>query len=166
MRGSDRHASPAVPHLLEYRTPLRTKLRYFPLFIQSWEFLRPVYQYLSEKYPQDRLMDMYSDFVAANRAFLEEILHLPYEQRPEALARRDLFPKAFENDEYYDIIRDYCRYKLAQTAAQSSGAEICEVYCFSPLDIREKARLQDYRRCIAIVRFKDGKTAVSISGLK
>ncbi|MBQ8768945.1 MAG: B12-binding domain-containing radical SAM protein, partial [Oscillospiraceae bacterium] len=152
------------PHLLEYKTPLRTKLRFFPIFFQTWAYLQPVYQYLSEKYPEDRLIDMYYDFVAANEAVLDDIQALPYDQRPIRMAQVDLFPKKFQGDACYDIIRDFCRYRIAETNAKTGdGAETCEVYCFSPKDIRDKASLQEYTRCIAVVRRKDGKTTISVS---
>jgi hypothetical protein len=149
-------------HLLEYKTPLRTRLRHFPLFFQLWNQLQPAYQYMSEKYPADRLIDMYDDFVAANRDALEAVQSVPKDQRSYALALQDQFPLQFRGDEYYDILRDYCRFRLASANPKNDGKETCEVYCFSPLDIKKKSSLQEYTRCIAMVRRKDGKTAISI----
>ena len=149
-------------HLMEYRTPLRTRLRYFPLFFQLWANLQPVYQYLSEKYSPDRLIDMYDDFVAANADILDDALTVPKDQRSYELAQRDQFAKRFQDDENFDIIRDYYRYRICEGSA-NDGAETCEVYCFSPLDIKKKSSLQEYTRCIAIVRRKDGKTTISLS---
>ena len=44
----------------------------FPAFFRTWRFMQPVYQYLSQKYPENRLIDMYYDFVAANKETLSE----------------------------------------------------------------------------------------------
>lgn len=146
-------------HLLEYKTPLRTRLRYFPLFFQMWQQMLPVYQYLSEKYPAHRLLDMYDDFVSANADILDSILQLPQDRQCYALAKDDRFPRRFQNDAYYSIIKDIYRYRIWETDAP---AESCEVFCFSPTDLKKKIPLQEYRRCLAMVRRKDGKATVSI----
>lgn len=145
-------------HLLEYKTPLRTRLRYFPLFFQMWHQMQPVYQYLSEKYPEDRLIDMYDDFVAANGKILDDVLTFPFEQWCFALAKQDQFPQRFQDDEYYDIIKDIYRFRIAQTNA---SPESHEIYCFSPTDLKEKSRLQEYQRCLAVVRHQNGKMTIS-----
>jgi radical SAM superfamily enzyme YgiQ (UPF0313 family) len=158
----DRH--PALfQHLLEYKTPMRTKLRHFPLFIRMWQYFQPVYQHLADQYPENRLIDMYYDFAAANSAVLDDIAKLPYEQQRNALALQDKFPLRFSDDEYFDIIRDICRYRIAEINAQTSGGvEACETYCFNPADLRKKASLREYTRCIAMVRRSGGKATIAL----
>ncbi len=150
-------------HLLEYRTPLRTKLRYFKLFIQIWRIMLPVYQYLSEKYPADRLIDMYYDFVEANKDILDDVLASPTTQQLRKFALADKFPQTFHDDENYDIIADIYRFKFSELIAKSNKtAETCETYCFSPEEMKTETPLQAYTRCTAVVRRKDGNTTVEI----
>lgn len=145
-------------HLLEYKTPLRTRLRYFPLFFQMWRQMQPVYQYLSEKYPADRLIDMYDDFVAVNGEKLDHAQRFPFEQWCYVLAQVDEFPKRFRDDPYYDIIEDFYRFRINQTDTDKDSLDF---YCFCPSDIKEKSCLQEYERCLAMVQRKGGKTTIT-----
>ena len=66
------YAHPVLfPHFFEYKTPFREKVQYYPVFFRSWKVLRPVYEYLAEKYYQDRLCDMLFDYTDSNREILQ-----------------------------------------------------------------------------------------------
>ncbi|MBQ7817784.1 MAG: radical SAM protein [Oscillospiraceae bacterium] len=151
-------------HLLEYKTPLRAKLQYFKPFIKLWNYMQPVYQYLSEQYSEDRLIDMYYDFVAANKGFLDMVLKLPAKEQLGKLAILDQFPKRFKDDENYDLIEDFCRYKFAMlTAGSGDGKQASQTYIFNPEDIKTKTSLREYSRCTAIVRRENDQVTVDIS---
>lgn len=157
---TDKHPD-LFQHLLEYKTPLRTRLRYFPLFFQAWRQQQPVYQYLSEKYPQDRLIDMYYAFVDANKDLLDKMQDAPNSQLLKKLALADKFPRQFCNDENFDIIDDIYRLRLTQMLSRSNpGAEIKETFCFSPLELKTDKLLQEYTRRTTVVRIQDGKVSV------
>jgi len=148
-------------HLLEYKTPLRTRLRHFPLFFKTWRIMLPVYQYISEKFPKDKLIDMYYAFVEANKDILDDIQGEPDDQRVKKFSLVDRFPKQFSDDENYDIIDDICRFRMLQLVSRCNpGVETTETFCFSPLELKTDKLLQEYTRRPTVVRFKDGKPSV------
>lgn len=150
-------------HMLEYKTELRSKLRYIPQFMHVWKYMQPVYQYLSQKYPQDRLLDMYYDFVDANgEASLSRL-----NERPEItseglwLGNMDRFPEKFADDENYDIIRDVYRFKRLKNSAEViSGGTVTDIFCFNPADLKKKP-LQELERCVAVVTWSQKKTSIA-----
>lgn len=134
-------------HLLEYKTPLRTKLQHLSVFFQMWTHTKPVYRYIYERYPEDGALEMYYDFAADNAKILAQTAHLPTSQQLASLLKEDNFIKRFENDENYDIIQDIRRFKLAQTSEEvAKGGTVTDLYCFSPRDLERCARLQDMKR--------------------
>lgn len=135
----------------EYKTQLRDKLRYFVHFIQTWTLLQPVYQYISEKYPSNRLVEMYYDFVRQNADILFHTKDLPWQEQIQALITADHLPELFKDDPRYDIMIDF--YKMHNIRSLINLGQInqaTDIYCFSPADIQSKACLQEYvrRRCI------------------
>lgn len=148
-------------HMLEYKTDLRTRLQYFKIFIFMWWHMQPVYQYLSEKYPDDRLIDMYYDFVDANRAVLEDILNWKSTKWVDHLIPQDQLPHKFSNDENYDIIQDLYRLKIMERSPEiKAGGSANAVFCFRPKERIKKQSLRDYQRCVAIVNWEKGKQTV------
>ena len=117
-----------------------------------WRRLRPVYQYFSEKYPQDHLFDMYEDFVQENRKVLERNSTLDLITPFIQIIENDHFAARFRQDPYYDLILDFYRLeKLKNAALNAEGHPVSEILSFSPADISNGTRLQDISRCIAVV---------------
>ena len=132
-------------HMLEYKTELRSKLKYFDLFIQTWQRMQPVYQYISEKYPKDRLIDMYYDFTRINQDVLESVYTQPEHMWGRLFAAVDKFPDSFVDDENYDLISD------------------SEMFCLNPVEALKKP-LQECARCITVVTWKDKKASITTYG--
>ena len=154
-------------HLLEYRSELRTILRFFKMFVFMWKYMEPVYSYIAEKYSNEKLIQMYFDFAEANEEFLEQMKNLPSAEWLPLLIRNDNFIEKYTDDEYYDIISDFYRMKIAETSEEIvNGGSITEIYCFSPLDRKKYKSLKEYERCVSPVRFKgcDGKVGVFLLG--
>ena len=150
-------------HMLEYKTDLRTRLQYFKIFLYMWQITQPVYQYLAEQYPQERLIDMYFDFCDANMAVLEEIVDLPSSEWFSRLIAEDAFPKRFTEDKNYDIIQDYYRMRVTETSeAVKKGEPVSGIFCFPPKEREKDKKLQEYKRCIAVVSWADGKRTTSV----
>lgn len=147
-------------HLLEYKTELRTRLQYFKMFFVMWQLMQPVYQYISEKYPEDRLIDMYFDFVDANEEILANLNGVRGTAWFGTFLGQDCFVKKFSDDENYDLITDYYRLKIAENSEEvKNGGSITDIYCFSPSEMKQCQYLQDYKRGIFIVTLKseDGR---------
>ena len=143
------------PHFLEYNTDLRTKLQGFKMFFLMWRFMRPVYQYMSEKYPSDKLIEMYYDFADANKNILKCIDTVPDDVVFEELLRKDGLVEKFSDDENYDLISDFYRFTMLKHSKDvRAGKKVTDIFCFEPNEIIRCNRLQDYNRCIAIVSLK------------
>lgn len=149
--------------MLEYRSELRTKLRYFKMFVFMWKYMQPVYQYISGKYDKERLIEMYFDFAQSNDEILYEIKEMPVSEWLPILVRNDLFVKSFAEDEYYDIIADFYRMRIAETSDEiKSGGCVTGVYCFSPKDRTRCKNLTDYERRVSVVTFQREKNSNTI----
>lgn len=142
-------------HMMEYKTELRTKLKYFKMFIATWSLLQPVYQYISEKYPEDRLLDMYYDFVDANEEILSCMDGVRGVEWFGTFLQKDCFIKKFEDDENYDIITDYYRLKIIENSEEvKNGESITDICCFSPSEMKKTQSLQEYKRGFFVVTVK------------
>lgn len=146
-------------HMLEYKTELRSKLMHFELFLRVWQHMQPVYQYISEKYPTNRLIDMYYDFAEANKDIFDSVYAEPESQWGLLVVAQDRFPLCFADDENYDKISDYYRFRnIEASAAVQNGQGYSEVFCFNPLETKKKP-LQDCTRCVAVVtRTAEGRS--------
>ena len=150
-------------HMQEYRSELRTKLRYFKMFVFMWKYMQPVYQYISGKYAKERLIEMYFDFAQSNGEILYEIKDMPVSEWLPILVRNDVFVKRFAEDEYYDIIEDFYRMRIAETSDEiKSGGCVTDVYCFSPKDRTRCKNLTDYERRVSVVTFQREKNSNTI----
>lgn len=150
--------NPALfPQLQEYRTAMRERLRYFEVFVAMWKIYQPVYQYISEKYDQLHLIQMYYDFVKANETLLEEIGNT-HGFAPARMIQEDQFPACFEKDENYDLIRDYCWMIAAQhSAAVQQGETVTDIICFSPSEAKKQETLSQCPRTPTIVNINKNK---------
>lgn len=149
-------------HMLEYKTELRTKLRYFSEFFQLWSFMQPVYQYLSEKYSEDQLINLYYDFVKANQEVLDQLEANPVMSARKWLCLHDRFPDCFADDSCYDIIKDLYRYRQISLSDEvRNGGVTTEIFCFDPRQIG-KVPLQEYTRCVAYVEWKNRKCRIVV----
>lgn len=146
-------------HLREYKTELRTRLRHFSTFFRIWQYIRPVFNYIAEKYPRERLLDMYYDYARANAQVLEEA-----GEEIVKVLRGDRFIKTFAADENYDLMLDIWRLKVAQNSEKVlQGGTLTGIYCFSPNELVRCERLQDYQRSLAVVTcIGDGEGNVRI----
>lgn len=135
------------PQFQEYKTELRTALRDFKLFFRIWYVLQPVYQYFSEHYDADRLIDMYYDFVNDNREILDATAEEPIGTRIEKVIAQDRFAQRFADSEYADMIQDYYRMFAMNSSRELEETGVAvNLYCFSPLEFGRGTRLQDYKR--------------------
>ena len=151
------------PQLMEYKTQLRSKLKYFPLFIKVWLSITPVYQYISERYTENTLLDMYYEFVRVNQETLDRYGDLPSEEAVDHLIREDKLHLCLENDPNYDLITD-CRkmWIVENSDAVKNGEIVTEVYCFDLRERRTVASIQDYKRCVAVTRYCGKKREISL----
>ena len=139
-------------HLMEYQTPLRTKLRYFSIFVRMWELLRPIYLYLSQKYPEGHLLDMYDDFVKVNKPVLEQVMELDMLTQNDMVWRQDRMLTLFKDDENYDKMADFYRLKEAECSEEVLyGGSVTDVYCISPLDLKRLDKLEACERGVYLV---------------
>lgn len=150
----------------EYKTPLRTKLADFQLFFKVWIKLQPVYQYFSEHYDADRLVDMYYDFVQYNRQVLDETRDLDMKARVKRVVAEDRFPEHFAGSEYADVVQDFYRMTAMKSSNELKQTGVAMgMFGFSPLEIQRGSRLQDYKRgkVLAIyTRQEDGSVKISV----
>ena len=157
-------------HFMEYKTELRYKLRFFSTFIKVWRNLLPVYQYISEKYDENHLIEMYYDFVNANIDLLEKTKDDSPREQYTKVINDERFVRSFAGDKHYDLMADYCRLK-GTTLSLSIGESAKEIVCFSPSDLDNGILLQDCKRAIVLVtcvRKENGnvkKTQVILSQL-
>lgn len=149
------------PHFMEYRTELRDKLKYLGIFFRAWSYMEPVYHYLAEQYGTDRLLDLYYDFVEANREFLEQTDKMRLNQAALFVLANDRLPLRLENDPVYDLVKD-CYRMVATENSQSvmTGGNATEVYCFDPRERLKVASIRDYQRCVAVVAYANRKVKV------
>ncbi len=145
----------------EYKTELRSQLRDFRMFFKLWTAMQPVYQYFSEHYEADRLVDMYFDFVRDNREVLDATQELGVWERVNQVIAQDQFAQRFAGSEYAQVVRDYYRMTAMKSSRelQETGVAM-DMYCFSPLESGRGTRLQDYRqgRVLAVYTLEEGGT--------
>lgn len=152
--------------MMEYKTELRDKLAYFPLFWNVWKVLQPAYQYMSEFYPEERLIDMYYDFVEINQQALEKFKDLPEDELLIAMLQEDRLYTKFEQDPNYDILSDLCRMeRMKRCDAVQNGEVRSDLFCIAPDTPKKYDSLRDYPRCIAMINFSKEKCEAQIYAL-
>lgn len=141
-------------HMQEYKTELRTKLRHFALFFKVWKRVQPAFRYIAEKYPEDRLIDMYYDFVEDNKELLDRIYDMPVEWSLE-MVKNDRFHLRFLDDPCFDMIKDMYNYVLiAGSENVMQGGSASGMFSVDPFEAQTQ-RLQDCKRCVAVVQWHD-----------
>ena len=139
-------------HLMEYKTDLRTKLKYLSLFIQVWHSKQPAYQYISEHYDKENLIQMYYDFIEINAAILTHSEKLDRKNQLYYVICHDKLYKKFVYDECYDILEDTCRLIAAVYSDEvQNGGSNTDIYCVDPSCLSQERLLQEYPRCLARV---------------
>lgn len=150
------------PQLKEYKTEVRTSLKYFALFIRVWRKLVPVYHYIFQRYTENNAIEMYYKFVEANQESLTNYGTLPLKEATEHLIREDKLHLSFENDPNYDLISDCRRMLLAELSNEfKNGEPFTAIYCFDPQDRSRVCPIEDYERCIAVVNYIDKSMIIS-----
>lgn len=148
-------------HMHEYKTELRTKLKHFPLFIRVWKRVQPAYQYISKHYPQNRLIDMYFDFVEDNKALLDKIYDMPIEWSLE-LVKHDRLHLRYREDKHYEAIKDMYRYVLtAASDTVMNGGSANAMFSVDPFKAQTMP-LEDCERCIAMVQWYNNRSKITI----
>ncbi len=119
----------------EYTTELRTKLFYFPVFLNTILSMRSVYLYLADKYPCENVIKMYFDFVEKNRhAFEQE--SLPRDEMVQLVLEDDRFALSFTEDPCMDLITDAYRLRKARAVVgRREQPTATVVSCVSPLEL-------------------------------
>ena len=147
-------------HMLEYKTELRQKLKYFEVFMHVWQAIQPVYQYISEKYDENRLIDMYYDFVAANNETLSQKYDEGKGKVVNAVIANDKFAESFKNDENYDVIADYYRLqKIMRSEEYMKTKSFMDAFCFDINTAGKYSSIKDYPRGKYMTVCKNGKFA-------
>lgn len=144
--------------VMEYRTELREKLEHFGTFIKVWRIMSPVYNYISQKYPQDRMIDMYFDFMEANSEVLDKCNFLEKAKSAKEVIKNDKFILRYADDENYDAILDYYR-MYAMSSANNGSDYSTGVLCFDPNGIKEYSSIADFPKGSYVVVCKRGKFA-------
>ena len=134
-------------HMFEYKTELRQKLKYFELFIAVWQIMQPVYQYISEKYETNRLIDMYYDFVEANKDILQQSDDIERNELINNIIKDDKFAQGFNDDENYDLIVDYYRLQnIMRTKDFKETKSFMDLFCFDVNTTGTYISIKDYPR--------------------
>lgn len=141
------------PHFREFQTPLRSKLAYFDIFISSWLELRPIYQYISEKYESNNLIRMYFDFADRNRELLEKHQTEDISFVVLKVISEHNFLKGLEDDPNYDILLDYHRMYTMMKKAIVTNRRETGIFCISASDVMRKTPLEEIKRSKNLVSF-------------
>lgn len=141
-------------HFFDYKTELRTDLKYFGLFMSVWSKLKPIYNYYAEFYESERMIEMYHDFVESNKEVLEEYSNLPKSELVRKLLEKDKFRYKFSCHEFDEIIDDYYRIKYNTNRDDMSvGDAITEIFCISPNKIKKKRDIRDIVKETTVVTY-------------
>lgn len=142
-------------HFREYPTELRERTRFLTVFVMLWCRLQPVYGYMAEKYPANRLIDMYYDFESANRELLRQIKDQPLDRQIGRLLAEDRFVQRLKDDENYGVISDICKIERIKSSEEMKkpGSVVRDVFAFSPAKLRKGIRLQSLEKRISFVTF-------------
>lgn len=134
------------PHFREYKTELRTKLKYLPIFCEMYYKMPLAYDYLIQKY-EPNLINMYYDFVAANKDVLSTIENPDmYKQIMNNLWEKDKFLQSFSDDRCYEKMTELNRFLLNyRYHVIKEKGPITDLYAFNIDDYLENKPIQEYR---------------------
>lgn len=106
------------PHYFEYQTEFRNKIKYYPYFYYCFRLKASVYQYIADKYYQNRLCEMLFDFTACN------IDALDAGADKQTVAEQDKFIEKFADVEKYALIKEVNRFILWRRTAHNGDKEV------------------------------------------
>lgn len=106
------------PHFFEYKNELREKIKHFPQFFNCWMTLRPVYEYIANKYYTEDICQMLYDFSENNRKTLNDMPSL------QKVLRQDDFLKSFCKDDELKLAEEIHRFVLWKHDAQLGSTEV------------------------------------------
>ena len=146
------NANPELfPHFREYKTELREKQKFYPLFFRLYRVLYPIYDYISHKYEPLRMCDMYYDFVESSGDILD------FSPDDRVVLKSTGFIDRFADDEKYNVMRELHRYFLWNMNRKAGDVDI---YGFDvSAYVNEKKPIAEIEEKITIVSFlknKDG----------
>ena len=136
---------------LEYSTPLRERLAYLGLFLQIFENKRTAYFYLAKKYSKENIIEMYDQWVEANREHLGR-----YDKDHETIALLELlycedrFPALFSDDPNYATLQELQRYQATEFRVKKGFSPV-EIYQFSVDDFKAGIALEALRPGISVI---------------
>lgn len=147
----------------EYTTELRTKLNFFPEFLNVATYTRSIYLYLAGRYPRENLIQMYFDFAEKNREVLARE-HLTQHEKLHKIVENDLFVASFKDDPYGQAMLEASRLYRARSAVANGKAEsITEVAGISPTDLDKGLPLPECEKVLTMVTYrKNNRGAVEI----
>ncbi len=147
----------------EYTTELRTKLRHFPTFMETFLAMRSAYLYLAEKYPRENMIRMYFDFVEKNSHVLEQE-GLSQREMVQLIIEDDHFIRSFVGDPCEAILEDaYRLYRAKNAVARGTERIITEISCVSPFDMDKGIALHRCKKDWYMVTYqRDEKGSVKI----
>lgn len=146
------------PQLMEYHTELRTSLKYFAVFIRVWMNLVPIYHFISEKYSDNSLIDMYYDFVKTNKDALEKYGDLLPPTAAKHVIREDKMHLCLEGEVFYDFVTDYRRMIITRDSDEvNNGVTVTDVFCFDPENAQKVIPIEKYEYHITAIDFEKNK---------
>lgn len=128
----------------EYNTPLRSRLQYFPLFLKVADMMRPVYMYYRERYSTEGQIQMYFDFLEANRQILEDD-SLTDEEKRSAVIAKDGLRERMGKSPYDAKINEAYRQQSVRCDILSGRQTVpfTDFYSVSPRDLESCEGLED-----------------------
>jgi hypothetical protein len=128
----------------EYNTPLRSRLQYFPLFLKVADMMRPVYMYYRERYSTEGQIQMYFDFLEANRQILEDD-SLTDEEKRSAVIAKDGLRERMGKSPYDAKINEAYRQQTVRCDILSGRQTVpfTVFYSVSPRDLESCEGLED-----------------------
>ena len=147
--------------LFEYKTELRNKLKNFETFVNVWAYTKPIYNYIAELYPQNKLFDMYCDFAHDNNDILKNIKESDTNEAVDKIIMNDNFLLRFADDENYDIISDFVKLqRMLKSSSSENSVSNMDVISFDANCINNKnLSIREYPRGTYMVVCNNGKLA-------
>ena len=147
--------------LFEYKTELRNQLKHFETFVNIWSSRKPIYNYIAEIYTENKLFDMYCDFVYDNNDILENIKVFDTDKVSDEILMNDNFLLRFSNDENYDIISDFVKLqRMLKLSITQKGTSNMDVISFDANAMNDTSlSIKDYPRGTYMVVCNNGKLA-------
>lgn len=152
------HAHPVLfPHFYEYKTELREKTKYFPLFFTCWRALSPVYEYIAATYYDSRLCDMVFDFSRSNHHLLSARMNYT------DVLKQDRFLDSFSHDDKYNLLKEVSRFLVWKPQAPVGSTEVFGFDVKALISGSEITDLQETLTIVSCVKGSNGKRGFTFS---